>query len=76
MARVSQIARWFLRRVIVPPVEAVSMALMYLGSGGMLQISLCACAWMVQFRPWVWTFDRVFRLYERDHCKASFRRCW
>lgn len=65
-----------MRRAVAPVVEAVSMTLMHLGSFGMCQASLCATAWMMQFKPWVWIFDRVFWLYEKDHCRRSFERCW
>lgn len=44
------------------------------------EMSLCARAWWLRhrigWRSWVWIFDRVFWLYERDHCRKSFERCW
>ncbi|WP_420415933.1 hypothetical protein [Marinovum algicola] len=61
-------ARWL--------IETCSVAAMIYASGGALQISLCACAWLMQWRAWIAVWDRVFRPHDPDHCAASFRRCF
>ncbi len=45
-----------------------------------VEMSLCARAWWLHhhwfWRGWVTVFDTLFWLYERDHCRSSYDRCW
>ncbi|MBP0484687.1 hypothetical protein [Sagittula salina] len=69
-------AAWFLRCVLAPVIEAVSMAAMYRATCGMLQISCCACAWLMQCRPAIAILDVAFWLFEHRHTRECFERCF